>query len=406
MIGKWHLGFYSWQHVPTARGFETFFGFYGGAEDYYKHTAGGIDYRNDTQPAPQDNIYSAFTFAKEAERVVQNYAGSGEGKPLFLYLAFQNVHSPQEVPESYYVEPYAHIQNKNRKKFAGMVSCLDEAIGNVTEVFKKHGLWNDTLMVFTADNGGPVNVTFSGIGAVNWPLRGSKHTLWDGGVRGSAFFHGAGVTSDVKNNSAMMHATDLFPTILAAAGGNTEGTLPLDGYNLWSVLSTGKGESPRSEVLHNYDPLASSGNKGCCGYAGLRSNEWKLLIDPGQPDGWYPEPSWSGDKSLLSDKQPVPSVSDFDGLVHVLGLEAANRSVYLFKPRDDPEERNNLAASNPDVVKQLSTLLQTKYIDHAVPDGHTAQDPASNPKNFNGYWTPWVNKTTCVTEASCDPLNL
>lgn len=404
MVGKWHLGFYSWKHVPTARGFDSFFGFYGGAEDYIEHTAsGGIDYRNNTAPVPKDGVYSAFTFAHEAERVVREYASSGSDKPLFLYLAFQNVHSPQEVPESYYVKPYANIQNKNRKKFAGMVSCLDEAIGNVTELYKQLGLWDDTLMIFSTDNGGPVNVTFSGIGAVNWPLRGSKHTLWEGGVRGTAFFHGAGLTSSIRNNSAMMHATDLFPTILSAAGGNTQGTLPLDGHDLWSVISTGQGASPRTEILHNYDPMASSSNTGCCGYAGLRSDEWKLLVGPGKPDGWYPPPSFTGDISHSS--QPVvqaPLVKDITGLVDILGENAANRSVYLFQPRNDPEERNNLAESNPDTVKTLSQVLQTKYIDKAVPDGHTPVDPAANPKNFNGYWTPWVNDTmVCHDEHLC-----
>ncbi|XP_065188907.1 arylsulfatase B-like [Sycon ciliatum] len=394
MVGKWHLGFYSWQHVPTARGFETFFGFYGGAEDYFEHTAsGGIDYRNDTRPVPKDSTYSAFTFAREAQRVVRQYANSQSSKPLFLYLAFQNVHSPQEVPDSYYVKPYAHIENKNRRKFAGMVSCMDEAIGNVTDLFKELGLWDDTLMVFTADNGGPVNVTFSGIGAVNWPLRGSKHTLWDGGVRGTAFVHGAGVDVSNKNTSAMMHATDLFPTIIAAAGGNTEGTLPLDGHDLWPILSTGSGESPRTEILHNYDPLATGGDKGCCGYAGLRSGEWKLLIGPGAPDGWYPEPSWEGDRSLLHDATSAPLVSDLPDILDILGPDAANHTVYLFKPREDPEERNNLATSETAIVTQLTAHLQMQYIAHAVPDGHTASQPAANPKNFNGYWTPWVNKT-------------
>ena len=389
MVGKWHLGFSSWKSVPTARGFQSFFGFYGGAEDYLTHKSGkGIDYRNGTQPVGNlEGTYSAVTFAAEAQRVVREHAsGSDAEKPLFLYLAFQNVHSPQEVPESY-VDPYNKtIANKQRRRFAGMVSIMDEAIGNVTSTFKEMGLWDDTLMVFTTDNGGPVNITFSGIGACNWPLRGSKHTLWEGGVRGTAFIRGAGVNGTGLNNTALMHASDWFPTLLSAAGGNTQGTFPLDGKDLWSVLSTGQGESPRTEILHNYDPMASPGNHGCCGYAGLRSFEWKLLVNPGGPDGWYPPPDWHGKAQLTA----TDGVRLNTGLVE--HMKEINTTVYLFRPREDPEERHEISAQFPDITQQLLTRLH-QLMAEALPDGHRGTDPASNPKNFNGFWTPWLNST-------------
>ena len=185
MIGKWHLGFYTWHHTPTFRGFQSFYGFYGGAEDYYAHSSGaglsshpntgsrlsGLDLRNQTSADfNKMGVYSTPLFASEAQRIIRNHAVSESDSPLFLYLAFQAVHSPQEVPQVY-VDQYKNtISDMNRRKFAGMVSCLDEAIGNVTNTMKEMGLWKKTLMMFTTDNGGPVH-TFSAIGASNWPLR-------------------------------------------------------------------------------------------------------------------------------------------------------------------------------------------------------------------------------------------
>lgn len=189
MIGKWHLGFYSWKHTPTYRGFETFYGFLGGAEDYFKHSSGagqslptvtgfsGLDLRNQTTADfTKTGIYSTPLFAAEAQRTIRNHAATASTVPLFLYLAFQAVHSPQEVPQSY-VDPYKKtISDTNRRKFAGMVSCLDEAIGNVTNTMKELGMWDETLLIFTTDNGGPVH-TFSAIGSSNWPLRYVRECL-------------------------------------------------------------------------------------------------------------------------------------------------------------------------------------------------------------------------------------
>ncbi|CAK0839965.1 unnamed protein product, partial [Prorocentrum cordatum] len=194
-VGKWHLGFTRWEHTPTFRGFESFVGFYGGGESYFKHESGGYDFRRDMQPrcgancsrlAKQDSgHYSTHLFTARAQEVIQQHDTS---EPLFLYLAYQAVHAPLEVPQSY-VDAYAgSIEDPQRRGFAGMLSCLDEGLGNVTGALRAKGMLEDTLVIFTTDNGGPSSGRVGGdyIGSSNYPLRGGKHSIWEGGTRGTA----------------------------------------------------------------------------------------------------------------------------------------------------------------------------------------------------------------------------
>jgi arylsulfatase A-like enzyme len=196
--GKWHLGFYKWEMTPTFRGFESFRGFYSGGEDYFKHTSSGAyDFRHDKTPkcgpgcslvdSDSSGKYSTTVFTTEAVRVVNEHPFTK--KPLFLYLAYQGVHAPAEVPQSY-VTPYNDlIADEKRRVFAGMLSAVDEGIGNVTKALQARGAFDNTLFVFTADNGGPTT-TGDGVGARNWPLKGGKHSIWEGGVKATAFISG------------------------------------------------------------------------------------------------------------------------------------------------------------------------------------------------------------------------
>ncbi|CAH1795740.1 unnamed protein product [Owenia fusiformis] len=187
MVGKWHLGFCKWEYTPTYRGFDTFLGYYNGEEHYFSHdytyqNKKGFDLRNNTKPLREaTGDYSANIYATRAIEILENH---NKSKPLFLYLPFQSVHAPLEVPERY-KDLYPAVKTQARRTYLAMVSALDEAVGNITDTLKKYGYMDDTLIVFTTDNGGPVNW-----GANNWPLRGAKVTLWEGGTKASAFVHG------------------------------------------------------------------------------------------------------------------------------------------------------------------------------------------------------------------------
>ncbi len=173
-IGKWHLGLFAPAVLPTARGFRTFFGYYGGAEDYYSHDSSGMGARyydlfDDTQPNPATRAaavhagqYSTLMYAQRAVALIEDFgrrrqSTSSSPGALFLYLAWQAIHSPDQAPAEYTTRFEASIPDtpdgvgQHRRIVAGMVACLDDAMGNVTSALRRAGLADSTLIVFTTD---------------------------------------------------------------------------------------------------------------------------------------------------------------------------------------------------------------------------------------------------------------
>ena len=127
----------------------------------------GFDFRDSEKVANGvKDKYSAHLFAERAVEIINESVNNSS--PLFLYLAFQSVHSPLQVPEQY-EKPYENIENKDRRTYCGMVSALDEAIGNITAALKENNMDKNTIIYFTADNGGQTKN-----GGNNFPLRGNK----------------------------------------------------------------------------------------------------------------------------------------------------------------------------------------------------------------------------------------
>lgn len=179
-MGKWHLGFEKRDRdVPTARGFSTYFGYLSGGEDYYTHrTSGFVDLTNGTEPSLEHNgSYSALNFccisstncsvhyhlqdsicltvgttlfAAEAIRLIQRH---DHAIPFFLYLAFQSVHSPLMAPPDY-IARYDWIHDQKRRVLAAMTSVMDDSISAVVGTLRDKAMWDNTLLMFAADNGG------------------------------------------------------------------------------------------------------------------------------------------------------------------------------------------------------------------------------------------------------------
>ena len=157
MIGKWHLGFCNKKFWPQSRGFDTFYGYLTGHEGYYDHSHdGGYDFRDGEQVAVEANgTYSTQLMAERAAAVIRDHDPAA---PLFLYVAFQSVHGgaeqPLEVP-SQYLDLYPGVADPGRRAYLGMVSAMDEAVGGIVASLRDRGLYEDTVIVWLSDNGGP-----------------------------------------------------------------------------------------------------------------------------------------------------------------------------------------------------------------------------------------------------------
>ncbi|RUS78916.1 hypothetical protein EGW08_013329 [Elysia chlorotica] len=392
-LGKWHLGLYKKEYTPLHRGFDTFYGYWEGGEDYYTYyncdtfhnrtieeeeipsqKEGpwcGFDLRDMETPVTNMNgTYSTHLYTGKAVDIVKN--ASNSEKPFFLYLAYQAVHTPMEVPQKY-MDPYSHIKNEYRRIYAGMVSAMDEGVGNVTKALKDSGIWNDTIVIFSTDNGGQV---FGG--GNNWPLRGNKRTLWEGGVRGIGFVSSPRLKQKGAVSKKLMHVSDWFPTVADMAGVKVKEDLGLDGFSQWSMLRSGKS-SPRKEILHNIDiwePL-----QGKMLYndtfdtrvrAAIRVGDYKLITgNPG--DGkWYPVPT------------------TVDGLTPPLPAEISEsaKNVWLFNVVKDPYESIDLSGIMPSQVRSMLDRLKA-YNATAVPPMYPQSDPKCDPKLHGGFWGPW-----------------
>ena len=122
-------------------------------------------------------------------RVIEQ--GRGSPKPWFLYLAWQSIHSPHQAPQAYLDRYNASMPGRT---VAAMLSALDDGVANVTAALNRTGQADNTLIIFTSDNGGTS-------GSSNYPLRGEKHSVYEGGVRGAAFLAGWGIAPQLRGRS-------------------------------------------------------------------------------------------------------------------------------------------------------------------------------------------------------------
>src|SRR5262249_39256416 len=161
---------------------------------------------------------------KEAVRLIRSKKSD---RPLFLYLPFQAVHAPLEVPDSY-LSQFTTLRGE-RRTYAGMVAAMDEAIGQVLAALDDQLLRENTLIVFSSDKGGysPGKVTNNG------PLRAGKGTIYEGGIRVCACVNWPGQIPAGKTVDEPVHAVDWYPTLVKLAGGSLEQKLPLDGRDIW-----------------------------------------------------------------------------------------------------------------------------------------------------------------------------
>ncbi len=338
IVGKWHLGEFDQAYVPTARGFDHQYGHYFGALDYFTHIRDqSHDWYRDGRELKEEG-YSTHLLAKEACRLI---GAKDKSKPLFLYVPFNGVHSPFQVPEEY-LEPYQHLSG-NRRILAGMLAAVDKAIGKIVDALEQAGIRDNTLLVFSSDNGGPRP-------GVNTPLRDYKGTVFEGGVRAAAFANWPGQIPAMARIREPMHIIDWYPTLLKLAGASLEQSNPIDGLDVWPML-TMNAPSPHDAILCVQSP----------GRAAVRMGPWKLLMNAGQSSirpGEQSESQSTTRKKAKKKQQPAKNVNSTGSSANLL----------LFNLELDPGETRDLSAEQPSRTSLMKQRLDA-LLAGAVPPG-------------------------------------
>ncbi len=272
LIGKWHLGSHPKFH-PTKRGFREMFGFVGGGHDYLN--PGSADekkmelllpiHREDGK-AINEKEYLTTALGREAAAFVRRHAAD----PFFLYLAFNAPHTPLQVTQEW-LDKFSSIADPKRRAYAAMVSTIDDAVGRVVTAVRESRLADNTLIVFFSDNGGPRENASN-----NRPLRGTKRTLWEGGIRVPFVVNWPGRIPAGKTLDDPVIALDLFPTVLSAAGIPIPKDRKIDGVNIMPYLQG--GVAPR-RTLH----WRAFGGA----FHAVRDGRWKLLQAEGKAPALY-----------------------------------------------------------------------------------------------------------------------
>jgi arylsulfatase A-like enzyme len=240
LVGKWHLGTDPSMH-PQQRGFTEFFGFLGGAHDYFKPE--GI-LRGTTQVSELD--YTTDAFGREAVSFIER----NKGRPWFLYLSFNAVHTPMQATDDRLAR-FSNITDPRRHTYAAMMLAMDEAVGRVRQKLAETGLEKTTLVMFISDNGGPTMQGVTVNGSRNDPLRGSKRTTLEGGIRVPFAVSWPGHLKPGTFDSPVIQL-DLHSTALAAAGVQIRPEWKLDGVNLLPFLSAEKTGAPHDALYWRF----------------------------------------------------------------------------------------------------------------------------------------------------------
>ena len=312
MVGKWHLGLEA-PNLPGARGFAHFHGFLGDMmDDYYKHRRHGINYMRKNEETIDPGGHATELFSQWAVDYLQSASKRKDGRPFFLYLAYNAPHTPIQPPGEW-VDRVLKREPKidrRRAKLVALIEHMDDGIGKVLSALRSNGQEKNTLVIFSSDNGGQVSV-----GANNGGLRDGKQSVYEGGLKVPTCASWPGQIEPGSQSALMALSMDLFPTVCAVARAPVPGGVEaIEGR---SILPTLLGK-PQKELRTAW---FFSRREGGARYAGktieaMRRGPWKLLQN-----------------------------SPFE-------------SLELYNLESDPKEQTNLAKKNPKIFREMSAALR------------------------------------------------
>jgi arylsulfatase A-like enzyme len=275
MFGKWHLG-QGDSHHPSAQGFDEAI------------VSMGQHFNFSTRPkvdVPEGAYLADFLTDRAVDFIERNQKG-----PFFLYLPHFGVHSPHEAKENW----ISHFKDKpvagghRSPVYAAMIASVDESVGRVVRKIDELGLGENTLIVFSSDNGGVGGYASAGVvkkganGGItdNAPLRGEKGMLYEGGVRVPWIARWTGVIQPGQMSAAPILSVDLHPTLLELTGAPKPEGQPLDGVSLAATLRSSGKQSPKRDDLFWHFPGylgASEGSWRTTPASAIRHGDYKLI---------------------------------------------------------------------------------------------------------------------------------
>lgn len=369
MVGKWHIGHCNDRYLPTHRGFDSHYGYWCGLEHYSNKTyTDGYDFHDGDQLV-QDPLakttYSSFLYRDRIKSIIEDH---DKDQPLFLYAAFQNPHYPLEAPLEY-EDMYSFIEEDGRRVYSAMVTAMDDMVGNLTKNLKDTGLYDNSVIIMLGDNGAYDDPIIGG--GSNWPLRGAKGSIHEGGTRTPGFIHSPLLENPGSISHEMIHVTDWFSTLLHLAQAPDDVLADFsdgDGVNQMAMLFSG-AQSARSEFVYNLEKFNSSNGPFLRG--ALRSGPWKLTAN------YLPlnEESFDGsDESTLL----------FEPMEHGTGLLN-----HLYNLDVDPFETNDLASVEQEVMERLTDRLKELGLSIVSPDVPPQVDEGANQDGNGNLVTNW-----------------
>lgn len=266
IVGKWHEGFAK-QYQPNARGFDYFWGFLWGSSRYYAGKA--VDVMENGAPvAPESIPYMTDAITNKSIAFIQK----NTNQPYFLYVSYNAVHTPQEAKEEDIALFRDQFADKKRLMNAAMTHSLDKNIGRILHELEATQMLDHTIIIFANDNGGQKET----LSADNFPLRGMKGDVYDGGIRVAMAMRWKEQISPVTRCNTIVSTLDFLPTIINAAGGDAKKIPALEGTDILDLLKSPDKYSERS--LYWY----TGKDKGA-----LRKGDWKLVCLPGKTPELY-----------------------------------------------------------------------------------------------------------------------
>lgn len=425
LIGKWHMGYHTPQYTPLHRGFDSFFGFFNSHISYFDYrysnqNMSGYDMHRGDDPAHGFNReYATDLFTEEATRIIEDHELP---RPLYLQISHLAVHAPLEHPMDQYNDmEFLHIREPNRRKYARMVTKLDESLGRIMHALGDKGMLRESIILFLTDNGAASIGRYRNWGS-NYPLRGTKYTLYEGGVRGVAAIWSPRLQKPARVSNQLVHISDWLPTLYAAAGGDLKDLGEIDGVNQWRELSEGRGRG-RDKLLLNINELTK--------IEGAIYSRFKLLrgsVDNGYYDGYHgdagilyarPLNATTYTETILKSSVsqsityhlggPVTQPSTIVRLRREATVQCYQNMTYyhrhvfttcnvtecLFDIVQDPCETKNVAEAYSRIARDLDLFLE-HYGQILKRQVKVPVDWLADPRRRNNTWEPWMNSGATV----------